>query len=401
MRIKLKSKKPLALSIAAIVLMVAAGVFSITSNSKADASAPEGMAPQAMPVDVDLITFTKARAWREFSGRMAAVDLAEIRPQVSGTITEIRFTDGQRVKQGDVLYVIDPRPFNAAVQQAEAEVTAARNANTLAQSVLKRAEGLIKTAAISQRIYDERANETLVTEAEVLGAVARLELARINLDYAYIKAPISGRTSRAEITLGNLVSAGPTAPLLTTIVSDSGIYAEFEVDEKTYMDHIHVVAGIRNNELKIPVEIFIGSNRQRYDGFVHSLDNRIDPSSGTIRARAFFENENTTLVPGMFVRVNVGSAEIQDNILLSERAVGTNQSRKFVYVVNAENNVEYREVRLGESRDGNRIILTGLEEGEMVITAGLMRIRPGMPVVPKIHTVAEESTGDHQIAAAQ
>jgi multidrug efflux system membrane fusion protein len=280
-------------------------------------------------------------------------------------------------------------------------VTAARNANTLAQSVLKRAEGLIKTAAISQRIYDERANETLVTEAEVLGAVARLELARINLDYAYIKAPISGRTSRAEITLGNLVSAGPTAPLLTTIVSDSGIYAEFEVDEKTYMDHIHVVAGIRNNELKIPVEIFIGSNRQRYEGFIHSLDNRIDPSSGTIRARAFFENENAALLPGMFVRVNVGSAEIQDNILLSERAVGTNQSRKFVYVVNAENNVEYREVRLGESMDGNRIILTGLEEGERVITAGLMRIRPGMPVVPKIHAVAEESTGENQIAAAQ
>jgi multidrug efflux system membrane fusion protein len=401
MNIELKNKKPMTLSIVAVALLVATGVFSLSNNSKADASAPEGIAPQAMPVDVDLIKITKARAWREFSGRMAAVDLAEIRPQVSGTITEIRFTDGQRVERGDVLYVIDPRPFNAAVQQAEAEVTSARNANTLAQSVLKRAEGLIKNAAISQRIYDERANDALVTQAVVLGAEARLEQSRINLDYAYIKAPISGRTSRAEITLGNLVSAGPTAPLLTTIVSDSGIYAEFEVDEKTYMDHIHVVAGIRNNELKIPVEIFIGSNRRRYDGFIHSLDNRIDPSSGTIRARAFFENENASLVPGMFVRVNVGSAEIQDRIVLSERAIGTNQSRKFVYVVNAGNKVEYREVHLGESMDGNRVILTGLQEGERVITAGLMRIRPGMPVAPKVNGVAEESAGEIQIASAQ
>ncbi|MDF7800040.1 efflux RND transporter periplasmic adaptor subunit [Pontiellaceae bacterium B1224] len=392
MTISSKHKKPIVASFAAVTLIAIAGVVSIARQSVAEETVTT--LPPAKSVEVDLVQTTNARLWREFSGRMAAVDRAEIRPQVSGTITDIRFVDGQRVEKGDVLFVIDPRPYEAAVQQAKADLASARTANELARSVQKRADELIKNAAISQRIYDERANNTLVTDAAVLGAEARLEQAQINLDYAYIKAPVSGLLSRAEITLGNLVSAGPTAPLLTTIVSDSGIYAEFEIDEKTYMDNIHAVAGIRNNELKIPVEIYIGAARKRYEGFIHSLDNQIDPSTGTIRGRAFFPNENAELVPGMFVRVNLGSPEEQESILLNERAIGTNQDRKFVYVVNADNIVEYREVTLGESIKSSRVIRSGLENGEMVITKGLMRIRPGMTVAPQITT-------DTQRVAAQ
>lgn len=332
---------------------------------------------------------------------MAAVDQAEIRPQVSGTITEIRFNDGARVEKGDVLFVIDPHPYAATVQQAEAELMAAEAANTLSQSVLQRAEVLIKNAAISQRIYDERVHNAQVATAAVQGAEARLTQARINLDYAYIKAPISGRLSRAEITRGNLVAAGPTAPLLTTIVSEKGIYAEFEVDEKNYMDHIHDAASIRDREQKIPVEIFIGRNQTRFEGFIHSLDNQINPSTGTIRGRAFFPNESAVLVPGMFVRVNLGSAEMKENILLSERAIGTNQSHKFVYVVNAANVIEYREVSLGESMAGNRIIQRGLKTGEQVITTGLMHLRPGMPVQPEIQVAIHASTSGPQLANAQ
>jgi multidrug efflux system membrane fusion protein len=399
MTIPSKHRKPIFISFAAVTLLAIAGVVSLSRQSAAAETV--AVIPPAKPVDVDLVKTTNARLWKQFSGRMAAVDRAEIRPQVSGTITEIRFIDGQRVKKGDVLFVIDPRPYEASVQQAKADLASARTANELAQSVLKRADELIKNAAISQRTYDERANNALVTDAAVLGAEARLEQAQINLDYAYIKAPVSGLLSRAEITLGNLVSAGPTAPLLTTIVSDSGIYAEFEIDEKTYMDNIHAVAGIRNNELKIPVEIYIGAARKRYEGFIHSLDNQIDPSSGTIRGRAFFANENAELVPGMFVRVNLGSPEEQESILLSERAIGTNQDRKFVYVVNAENIVEYREVSLGESVEGYRVIRSGLENGELVITKGLMRIRPGMSVDPQIKEIALTSTESGQLAAAE
>ncbi len=396
-----RGRKPVWVSLAALAAITVAGVSFLSRPAQAETDESVAAAPPARTVEVDLVHKTLTHTWREFSGRMAAVDRAEIRPQVSGAITEIRFTDGQRVEKGDVLFVIDPRPYAAAVQQAEAELASARTEHTLAQTVLERADVLIQNAAIAQRIYDERANNALLTQAAVLAAEARLEQARINLDYAYIKAPFSGRLGRAEITLGNLVAAGPTAPLLTTLVSDEGIYAEFEVDEKTYMDHIHIAAGIRSREIEIPVEITIGADRNRYEGFVHSLDNQIDASTGTIRGRAFFPNEKAELVPGMFVRVNLGSPEKQEHILLNERAIGTNQSRKFVYVVNPENVVEYREVTLGENIAGRRVIESGLEEGEMVITAGLMRIRPGMPVDPKLKTVAQTAGPEQQLSASK
>ncbi|QBG49287.1 efflux RND transporter periplasmic adaptor subunit [Verrucomicrobia bacterium S94] len=392
-------RKPVVISLAVFGILVVGGIFFAARQAQADTEAPVAV-PPAREVEVGLVTKTLTRTWREFSGRLAAVDRAEIRPQVSGAVTEIRFTDGQRVEKGDVLFVIDPRPYAAAVQQAEAELSSARAQSELAQTLLERAEALIKESAIAQRLYDERASNAQLTKAAVLAAEARLEQARLNLDYAYIKAPFSGRLSRAEITLGNLVSAGPTAPLLTTLVSDEGIYAEFEVDEKTYMDHIHIATGIRNREINIPVEITIGAGQNRYEGFVHSLDNQIDASSGTIRGRAFFPNENAELVPGMFVRVNLGSPEKQEHILLNEKAIGTNQSRKYVYVVNQDNVAEYREVILGEHIAGRRVIESGLEEGEMVITAGLMRIRPGMPVEPRIKTAELTADTDRRLSVS-
>lgn len=396
-----RGRKPVWISLAALAAITVAGVSFLSRPAQAETDEAVAAAPPARTVEVDLVHKTLTRTWREFSGRMAAVDRAEIRPQVSGAITEIRFEDGQRVEKGDVLFVIDPRPYAAAVQQAEAELSSARAQSELAETLLARAEVLIKESAIAQRLYDERANSAQLTQAAVLAAEARLEQARINLDYAYIKAPFSGRLSRAEITLGNLVSAGPTAPLLTTLVSDEGIYAEFEVDEKTYMDRIHIAAGIRNREIQIPVEVTIGAGHNRYEGFVHSLDNRIDATTGTIRSRAFFPNENAELVPGMFVRINLGSPEKHEHILLNERAIGTNQSRKYVYVVNADNVVEYREVTLGENIAGSRVIESGLDVGEMVITAGLMRIRPGMPVDPQLKSAAQTTGTEQQVSASR
>lgn len=380
-----KSKKSIGIFIIILAAIVVTAAFIATSTgAKEDSSAIVPEQNMVMPVQVNVVTSVPIRTWREFSGTMEAVDFAEIRPQVNGTITEIRFKDGQRVNKGDVLYVIDPRPYEAAVQQAKAELAAARNAYNLAQTVLKRAEGLIKTAAISQRIYDERANDALVTEANVQAAEAHLEQAEINLDYAYVKAPISGRTSRAEVKLGNLVSPGPTAPVLTTIVSDEGIYAEFEIDEQTYLNQIHSSSRIHDNEINVPVEISIENHPHVYEGFIHSLDNKIDASSGTIRARAFLANKDNALLPGMFVSVKMGSPELQDQILVSERAIGTNQDRKYVYVVNDQKTAEYREVKIGESIGGQRIITSGLADGEMVISDGIIRVQPGMTVEPNI-----------------
>lgn len=337
-----------------------------------------------------------AQVWSSFSGRMRAVDFAEIRPEVSGRLTRVLITDGQTVKAGDVLFVIDPAPFEAALAKAEANLATARTNAVFARTELDRAVNLIKTEAIAQRLYDERANTDKVAHSAVLAAEAELKQARINMDHAYVKAPIAGRVSRAEITLGNVVQAGPGAPLLTSIVSNDGIYADFEVDEQTYMKGIRAQDGSRDKEHRIPVQITVrGDESHPYLGTIQSFDNRIDTASGTIRARARFDNKDGALMPGMFVSVKVASGGDEPALLVQERAIGNDQSKKFVYVVGDDGKVAYREVGLGPQVDGQRIVLAGLKAGEKVIVDGLQHVRPNMPV-----TIQEASLGasGHDIA---
>ncbi len=370
------------------LLIAVVSVFAYVFNERmANASGPEaGQAPQAMPVNVEIVSNDPVQIWNNYSARLEAVDFAEIRPQVSGTITEIKFIDGQEVEKGDLLYVIDPRPYQAAVNQAQADVNAAVNQAALSEKELIRAEELIKSDAISKRIYDERESALKVASSSVKAARARLERAKIDLDYAYVKAPISGRVGRAEIKEGNLVEAGPGAPLLTSIVSTKDIYADFEVDEQTYLKYIRGAARDLEEENKVPVKLKLSNDDKEYEGFIHSFDNRINTSSGTIRARAMFSNEDGALLPGMFASVEMGSPNTQKKILITERAIGTDQDRKFVYVVGDENKVEYRAVSIGESLNGGRVINQGLSEGDRVIVDGIIKIRPGMPVDPKIKT---------------
>jgi multidrug efflux system membrane fusion protein len=219
--------------------------------------------------------------------------------------------------------------------------------------------------------------------ARVEAVQARLTSAEINLDYAHIKAPISGRISRAEIKEGNLVEAGPNAPVLTSIVSKQKVYADFEVDEKSYLKYVRSSARSLNEESKIPVKLSLSEDEVEYEGFIHSFDNQIDVSSGTIRARALFDNEDSALLPGMFANVKMGTPSSIDQIIISERAIGTDQSRKFVYVVNDQNLVEYRVITIGESMNGQRVVTSGLNDGDKVIVEGIIRIRPGMPVAPQ------------------
>lgn len=387
--IEKKTSKWLALTGVSLFVLAGAAAGFFYMDAQAEASAPEEapqaqmQAPQAMPVDVEIATKEPVTLWKEFSGRLEAVNYAEIRPQVSGTISEILFEAGQDVNNGELLYVIDPRPYEATVAQAQAALTAAQTTADYAVKEAERAASLIKTDAISKRILDARENDMRVAQAAVEAAQATLQAAQIDLDYAHVKAPFSGRVSRAEITEGNLVEAGPNAPILTSIVSNDTIYADFEVDEQTYLSYVRSVAKDRASEKTIPVELSIASSEESYKGNILSFDNIIDVSSGTIRARALFDNHDRNLLPGMFVQVKLGSPIQQEAILISDRAIGTNQDRKFVYVISDEGTIGYRNVTLGANVKGKRIITSGLEGGEQVITDGIIRLRPGMPVVAK------------------
>lgn len=385
-------KKALAAGICAL-LIGGGSLWAVKLRHPASAqeeSAPSGAMP-APSIPAIVVAKEPVRLWHSFAGRLAAVDFVELRPQVSGRIDAIKFQDGAHVEKGDVLFIIDPRPFEANAQKADAALAAAQSQYDFSQKELRRAEDLIKTEAISQSALDKRRNDAILAKNALSGAKAFVEEARIDLDHAYLKAPISGRVSRAEVTIGNLVQAGPNAPVLTSIVSDTGIYADFEIDEKTYLKSIRTKPLEEEAAKIIPVQILPGDGSV-YDGTLKSFDNHIDSSTGTIRARAYFDNADGALVPGMYVSVKIGSPMTEDAILLTDKAIGTDQDRKFVYIIDDSGMAAYREITPGDTVDGRRIITDGLAPGDKVITDGIVKIRPGMPVSPQF-AAGEESTG--------
>lgn len=344
-------------------------------------SAPEGGMMQAMPVPVVTIEERPIKIWKSFSGRLSAVEYVEIRPQVSGIIEEVLFQDGQIVEAGKLLYKIDPRPYEAAVAQAEADLSAAREESAYAEKELERADELVKTGALSKQTYDQRINQRKITQTTIAAAQARLKSAQVDLDRARIEAPISGKISRPEITAGNLVNAA-SAPLLTTIVSNQGIYADFEVDEQTYLKYVRSKdQGAGDRALDVRISLAGGETNDA--GMLKSFDNKINPKSGTIRARAFFNNADATLVPGMLANVQIADSTSEKQITVPVQAVSTDQSKKFVYVVDEKSQAAYREVILGDSVGTDRVVLSGLTAGDRVIVDGLMKLRPGVPVAPK------------------
>jgi multidrug efflux system membrane fusion protein len=372
---------------AGLVVALAAGVLGLVATNEYTSHAEASIGPaaaQAVPVTVSTLEPQTVSPFAEFSGRITAVDYAEIRPQVTGRITEIRFQDGQRVNAGDVLFVIDPRPYQAAVDKAQADLATAINNAKFAKAERDRGAQLVKSDTLSQETYDQRVNADDSGQAAVQSAAAVLAAGQVNLDYAYIKAPISGRISRAEITLGNLVGSPTTPPqLLASIVSDNGVYADFEVDEQTYLNSVRYYGQTREQEQNIPVELVIGGDTAHvYRGHMESFDNRIDTGSGTIRARARFDNNDGSLIPGMFVSVRMGDGTRDDALLVPESAIGNDQSKRFVFVVGDSNKAEYRAVELGPQIGGSRVILTGVKAGDRVILDHLQRLAPGAPVQP-------------------
>jgi membrane fusion protein, multidrug efflux system len=370
-----------------IVAVVAVGAFGglVATHYTRDARASAPPAAAGVPVSVGLVKPQSVQPFAEFSGRINAVDYAEIRPQVSGRITEIRFVDGQHVNAGDVLFVIDPRPYQAAIDKAQADLQTAMANAKFAKAERERGSQLVKNSDLSLETFDQRTNAEEVAQASIQSAQAALESAKLNLDYAYVKAPISGRISRAEITLGNLVGSPTTAPqLLASVVSDNGVYADFEVDEQTYLNAVHDYGQTRDEEQKIPVDVVARDNDSHaVQGHIYSFDNRIDTGTGSIRARARFANTDGSLIPGMYVSVRMGRGAIDDALLVPESAIGNDQSKRFVFVVGAGEKAEYRSVQLGPQIDGSRIILSGLKAGDRVILDHLQRLAPGAVVVPQ------------------
>lgn len=349
-----------------------------------------GMPSGPVPVTAAEIKAQPVRQWLQFSGRLVAVDTVEIRPRVGGAIQTIYFQPGQIVEKNAPLFLIDPRPYQAELNRATAALAAAEAQSALAQTDLDRAQRLVGENAISQRDADARQNANRVSLANKKAAVAAVEQARLNLNYATIAAPVKGRISRAEITQGNLVNPA-NAPVLATIVSVDSIYADFEVDEQTYIAMIRKQnAAGAEGDADLPVELALNSDTANgdpsvlYKGQIVSFDNKLDPTSGTIRARAIFANEDGALVPGMYANIRLGQAEPQDAILIPERLVSTDQDKKFVYIVDAKNTIAYRQITLGGSAQGMRIVTSGLQDGDKVVTDGLQSLRPDMPVTPKM-----------------
>jgi multidrug efflux system membrane fusion protein len=362
-------------------------------------TAPPG-AGQPMPVKVTVVEKKPLRIWTSYSGRMEAVDYVELRPEVSGRIDEIKFEDGQVVNKGDILFVIDPRPYEASVKEAQAALSSAKNQQELATKEFKRAEELLKTDAVPKKVYDERKNAASIARHSIEAAQAQLARAQVDLDHAHIKAPISGRISRPEITVGNVVDAGPNAPVLASIVSNEGIYADFEVDEQTYLRNVRAQASSKEAESQIPVRLSLSNGDPVvYEGTIKSFDNRINTASGTIRARAYFDNQDGALIPGMYASISMGSPSVEEVVLLTDQAISTDQDRKFVYVIGEGNKVAYREIKLGASVDGKHVITSGLEPGEQVITEGIMKLRPDMPVAPQVQEAPPEPASVEPAAA--
>lgn len=321
------------------------------------------------------------RTWDDFSGRLEAVERVEIRPQVAGQIKEIRFKEGQLVKQGEVLLTIDAAIYSAAVAQAEAQVASARARKAYASSEAERARRLWPARAIAQNILEQRENDALEADAQLKAAQASLRLAQINLGYTEVRAPVSGRIGRREVTTGNLVAAGPQGPVLTTLVSVDPIYLSFDADEQAVMRALDT-SSTRDQLSEIPVRV-TSQGFETVEGRLQLLDNQIDPQSGTVRMRALLANPEGRLMPGQFARLQMGQAQTRDAILVEERSIGTDQNRRYVMVVDEQNKVSYRQVSLGARVDAQRIVTSGLADGDRVIVEGLQRVRPGTLVTPQ------------------
>ena len=353
-----------------------------------DNSVAQNAAPPAPAVNAADVVVKSISQWDSFNGRIEAVESVQLRPRVSGYIDKVNFTDGQEVKKGEVLFTIDDRTYRAALEQAQATLERAKTQASLARSEANRTDKLINTNLVSREEWEQRRAAAIQAQADIRAAQAAVDAAQLNLDFTKVTAPIDGRASRALITSGNLVTAGDSASVLTTLVSQKTVYVYFDVDESTYLHYQNLARsgqGASSNHTALPVEIGLaGEEGYPHQGKVDFLDNQLAPSTGTIRMRALLDNAQRQFTPGLFARVRLpGSAEFQAT-LIDDKAVLTDQDRKYVYIVDKEGKAQRRDITPGRLADGLRIVQQGLKPGDKVIVDGLQKVfMPGMPVNAK------------------
>ena len=390
-----RSRSLLAGAAVLAVLAAGGGTFLATASyGETEPAASAAAPPPAVPVSVAVVERRPITRWSEFSGRLEAVDRVAVRSRVAGAVEAVHFREGALVKKGDLLVSIDPEPFKAEIERLKAQITASEARVAQAKRESDRGQELARkgSLAIAQSDVDQRLSAYLEAEAELAGARAALRSAELNLGYTEIRSPIDGRVGRLEVTVGNLVEAGAASPVLTTIVSVDPIYASFDADEDTVARVIKSLpGGVNAVEAleRVPVEMTTTAGATA-SGRLQLIDNQVDAANGTVRVRAIVDNREANLIPGQFVRIRLGEAEPQPSLLISERAVGTDQSKRFVLVVGADKKAVYREVRLGPATEGLRVVTDGLQPGEQIVVNGLQRIRPGALVEPKVVSMAGE-----------
>jgi membrane fusion protein, multidrug efflux system len=371
----MKRLQIVAATLAALAVLSGGALYLRSSSAEPK---PAATAPQAMPVAVAVIEQQEVTTWDEFSGRLEAVERVDVRSRVAGQVKSVHFVEGALVKRDELLMTIDPEPYAADVERAQAQVVAAQARVNYTKSEHQRAQRLWDESAIARRELDERVNAVQEAEANLRAAQAALTSAKLNLSYTQVRAPVAGRVGRLEVTVGNLVAAGPGAPVLTTLVSVNPIYASFDADEHVVLRALHDGA----KGLAVEAETVTNGGRQ-LRGRLQLIDNQVNTKSGTVRVRAVFDNKDGSLIAGQYVKLKMGRAKAEPALLVAERAIGTDQDKRFVIVVGPDDKAIWRQVQLGGTANGQRIVTAGLEPGERVVVNGLQRVRPGALLAPQ------------------
>ena len=354
---------------------LAIAVLVALAASACSSEAAPAAGPPPPEVSVASVLTRDVSQWEDFTGRVAAVESVELRPRVSGYVQRVAYAEGEEVRKGDLLFVVDPRPYQAALDRALAELARAQAESRLAGAQDARAQSLIEVKAISREEFEQRKANTAGANAAVRAAEAAVTAARLDLQFTQVRSPIDGRAGRALVTQGNLAQADAT--LLTTVVSQDPVFVYFEADEQTWLRHS---AAARSGDN--PVRVGLSSETgYPHTGTLDFVDNQVDPRTGTLRARAVLRNPDRLFTPGLFARVQLQGSGQAAAMLVDDKAVLTDQDRKYVYVVGADNTAQRKDVVLGRSVDGLRVVQSGLAPRDRVIVQGVQKVFfPGMPV---------------------
>jgi multidrug efflux system membrane fusion protein len=377
-----QSLTPLRYPLAALALVV------LSACGKGPESAAQ--APAAAKVNVAKVLEQPVNEWDEVTARLEAPETVQVRPRVSGQIDSVAFTDGALVKKGDLLFQIDPRPFEAEVHRLDAQLQQAKAASVRSNNEAQRGERLRTNNAISAELADSRTTTAQESKAAVAAIQAQLDLARLNLSFTRVTAPITGRVSRAEITAGNIVTADQS--ILTSVVSTDKVYAYFDADERVFLKYNQLA---RDGKRGATTPVYMGLSNEVENphlGQMNFVDNQVNPRTGTIRGRAVFDNSKGEYTPGLYARLKLVGSGTYSAMLIKDEAVGTDLGKKFVLVVDKDNKATYRNVDLGPKLEGLRIVRSGLAKDDRIVVSGLQRVRPGSPIDPQDTPMASAET---------